>query len=149
KIGVFASRSSFRPNGIGMSVVKNLGVKNNKLMVEGVDLLSNTPILDIKPYLPYADIVQHASAGYAQDKPLPTLDLIYSQQAADQLALYQSQYPDFADLLQSILAQDPRPSYKQTKPDAKVYFVQLYDIEVRWLVNHNAVEVIDIYRMQK
>jgi tRNA-Thr(GGU) m(6)t(6)A37 methyltransferase TsaA len=149
KIGVFASRSSFRPNGIGMSVVKNLGVKNNKLMVEGVDLLSFTPILDIKPYLPYADAVHDATAGYAQDKPGLTLALHYSNRAASQLALYQTQYPDLADLLQNVLTQDPRPSYKQNKPDNKIYFIQLYDIELSWAVNDNTIEVIDIYLMQK
>jgi tRNA-Thr(GGU) m(6)t(6)A37 methyltransferase TsaA len=149
KVGVFASRSSFRPNGIGMSVVKNLGIKNNTLMVAGVDLLCMTPILDIKPYLPYADIVNEASAGYAHEKPSATLTAHYSDQAKEQLAFHQHQYPDLTALLDNILTQDPRPSYKQHQQDQKIYFIQLYDLEVKWSVNNTTIDVIAIYPVHK
>lgn len=145
KIGVFASRSSFRPNGIGMSVVKNLGLHNNKLLVEGVDLLSHTPILDIKPYLPYADAIPQATAGYAQEKPAAPMLLSYSSTASKKLAHYKIQYPDLESLIHNLLSQDPRPSYKQNKVDEKIYYVQLYAIEISWSVTGNTVYLIDIY----
>ena len=145
KIGVFASRSSFRPNGIGMSVVKNLGMKDQRLQVEGVDLLSNTPIVDIKPYLPYADSVAQASAGFAQEKPKRPLTLKFSTQAAQKLTLHQACYPELTTLIHNTLSQDPRPYYKKHKQDDKIYFMQLYDIELSFCVMATTAEVIDIY----
>jgi tRNA-Thr(GGU) m(6)t(6)A37 methyltransferase TsaA len=145
KVGVFATRSSFRPNNIGMSVVKNLGVSNNRLYVQGVDLLTNTPIIDIKPYLPYADSLPHAQAGFAQEKPIARLTLTYSEIAQAKLPEYQTRHEDIVALIDNILTQDPRPSYKQNKIDDRIYVIHLYDIEISWTITHNTVNVLDIY----
>ncbi len=144
KIGVFASRSSFRPNGIGMSLVKNLGLHNGVLKVAGVDLVNNTPIIDIKPYLPYADAIVDARAGYAQHSPDPTLGVSFSPQAAKTLRNIEREYPDLCELITAVLQQDPRPSYKKDKDDSKHYFVQLYHFDIQWHVIGQHAEVIEI-----
>lgn len=149
KLGVFATRSSFRPNAIGMSVVKNLGIQNNKLLVGGVDLLTNTPIIDIKPYIPYADSVPDAAAAYAQNKPAALLEVTYSNDAKQALSYFEKQYPDLPELVENLLSQDPRPAYKKNKVDDKIYFIQLWDIEVKWRVIENHIELIDIYSAAK
>lgn len=145
KIGVFASRSSFRPNGIGMSLVSNLGLKGEQLLVGGVDLLNNTPIVDIKPYIPYADSLSDAVAGYADTKPNDTLAVIFTQAAQYQLDKYKEIYCDLAILINSVLAQDPRPAYKSAKQDSKIYFIRLYNLDIKWVVADNAANVIDIF----
>lgn len=145
KIGVFATRSSFRPNNIGMSLVKNLGFVDNRLRVEGVDLLNNTPIVDIKPYLPYADSLPNAQAGFAQLKPNVPLNLAFHNKVQKKLLELQARYSDITQLIHNVLTQDPRPSYKRNKHDDKLYIIQLYDIEISWRVIEQTVEVVDIY----
>lgn len=147
KLGVFASRSSFRPNGIGMSVVKNEGLQNKRLLVSGVDLLNNTPIIDIKPYLPYADAIPAATAGYANEKPQLVLSVVYSNGAREQLKQFESEYTDVVHLLENLLAQDPRPSYKQHKNDEKVYFIVLYTLEIKWTVYQGIATVLAVSRV--
>ncbi len=144
KIGVFASRSSFRPNHIGMSLVKNLGVKNNKLIVSEVDLLTNTPVIDVKPYLPYADIDLEASAGYASLIPESPLNVTFSEQSVKQLNKYESIYDGIKNLIIEILSQDPRPAYKASQQDTKIYFTKLYDLEIKWEVKSNELYVLSI-----
>ena len=86
KVGVFASRSPYRPNGIGMSVVRLLNVKGLELTVSGHDLLDGTPIIDIKPYLPYADSFPDAAPGWTADDDMPTYEVAYTPVAAAQVA---------------------------------------------------------------
>lgn len=145
KVGVFASRSSFRPNGIGMSLVRNLGMINEQLLVDGVDLLNNTPIIDIKPYLPYADSPNNAFAGYAEEKPNSPLRVTFSAIAQQQLDKHKEMYSDLPVLITQVLAQDPRPSYKSAKQDNKIYFVRLYHLDIKWLVVGNTANVTEIY----
>jgi tRNA-Thr(GGU) m(6)t(6)A37 methyltransferase TsaA len=82
KIGVFASRSTFRPNGLGQSVVKLNEVSKDKgkvtITVSGVDLLDQTPIIDIKPYIPYSDSIPKAQAGYASEAPNKNYPTVFS-----------------------------------------------------------------------
>ena len=147
KIGVFASRSSFRPNGIGLSLVRNLGLIDNRLHVGEVDLLCNTPIIDIKPYLPYADIAISATAGYAAEKPANTLQITYADSAKQGLNEASHQYTDFMPLLASILAQDPRPAYKQLTTDDKIYHLQLYDYDVHWRMQAEHILVVNVNKV--
>ena len=148
-LGVFASRSPFRPNSIGLSVVKNDGTKviegQQCLQVIGVDLLDNTPILDIKPYLPYADNVQNSTASLLNNQPLEepeTLHVEFSASALQQLELIEHTYSGFKALVSGVLAQDPRPAYKRKlKHDHKTYAVKLYDIDVKWRVNNKQILV--------
>ena len=121
KVGVFATRSMFRPNPLGLSVVKldRVEVSYNKatLWVRGADLIDGTPIFDIKPYLPYSDAVATAQApGF--DAPT-THEVMFSQLALDQLA--ELGFMEDQDLIKAVIAQDPRPAYRADKLDERVY----------------------------
>lgn len=136
KMGVLATRSTFRPNPIGMSVVKFDGVKIiNKqviLNVSGLDLLNGTPIIDIKPYIPYSDAINNAQAGFAQISPIAALAVEFTSQALQQLANIKDNYPQLNALITQILSQDPRPAYKQGKVDNKIYGMSLYNFNIQW-----------------
>lgn len=144
KLGVFATRSTFRPNGIGMSLVENLGLNNKRLKVGGIDLLDQTPIIDIKPYLPYADSQPNAQAGYAEQAPSSLLSIKYANTALKALAECEAQFSDYNALLENILSQDPRPAYKKAKDDNKTYHISLYSSDVHWQVHNNIVTVLSI-----
>ena len=137
KLGVFATRSPFRPNSIGMSVVEFAAVSyQNKqliLTVKGVDLLDGTPILDIKPYVPYADNVLEASGGMAQHSP-ELMVVIFSEQANAQLKIHEQRYPTLSSLIQEVLSQDPRPAYHQNSQSEKTYGITLYELNIQWQV---------------
>lgn len=158
KMGVLATRSTFRPNPIGMSVVKlegietdNSGKQANILHISGLDLLNGTPILDIKPYIPYSDALLDAQAGFAQQAPQALLTVKFSQMAINQLAELEQKikltqaHPELKLLIEQVLAQDPRPAYKRTKMDDKVYGMALYDLNIQWQMQSlTQVKVITI-----
>lgn len=130
-VGVFASRSTHRPNGIGQSVVKLDKVEGSRLYVSGVDLLDGTPIIDIKPYVPYADCIPAAVNGIAPAAPV-TVNIHWAP-AAEQSAREQGErlQTDIHALIEQCLAQDPKPAYQQPDPERR-YGVQLYDLNVVW-----------------
>lgn len=136
KIGVLASRSTFRPNPIGMSVVKLDSVEINKqqviLHISGFDLLDNTPIIDIKPYIPYSDSIADAQAGFAQEPPSAALSVSFSDKASEQVQVYDKKFPQLTLLIEQVLGQDPRPAYKRGKTDEKIYGMSLYDLNIEW-----------------
>jgi len=136
KIGVLATRSTFRPNPIGMSVVKlnSVEIKNNQvtLHISGIDLLDQTPIVDIKPYVPYSDSIVNAVGGFAQNTPYIKIGIRYSEQARQQVNNLSSQYHQLELLITQVLEQDPRPAYKQGKMDEKIYGMSLYDLNIEW-----------------
>ena len=143
KIGVFASRSVFRPNPVGLSVVKLEAIETVQnqicLRVSGVDMRHGTPILDIKPYLPYADAVPEAKAGYAPHAPEPVLEVQFAPPVAAQLAsLPQGEH--VADLLRQVLALDPRPAYRQQQNGR--YAMRLAGWDVQWQVSDQALVVL-------
>jgi tRNA-Thr(GGU) m(6)t(6)A37 methyltransferase TsaA len=145
KIGVFASRSTYRPNPIGLSVVKNIGLnKYNELEVAGVDLLDQTPIIDIKPYIHYADSVSDAISGYAEGAPTNIMQVNYSPLAYSKLKTLLNNYPDFEVVLNNVLQQDPRPAYKSSMKDEKIYSVLLHNVDVKWQVRDTINYVLDI-----
>lgn len=145
--GVFATRATFRPNPIGMSVVKLEGVSQKKgqieLLISGLDLLHGTPILDIKPYLPYSDALPHASGGFADAAPETTMTVSFSEDAAG-FCQRQRAYPDLQNLIEQVLKQDPRPSYKKQRQSEQHYGMTLYNFNIKWTVNgeHNHVTEI-------
>lgn len=148
-LGVFASRSTHRPNGIGMSVVRNKGWQQTgsqlTLEVEGVDLLNGTPIVDIKPYVPYADSCSEATDTLTTKHPATHREVIFSEQAERKIVSLAQRYPDLRSLLAGILAQDPRPAYRQKLADeARVYHVTVYDVDVHWQVSRGVVYVTDL-----
>jgi tRNA-Thr(GGU) m(6)t(6)A37 methyltransferase TsaA len=147
KVGVFASRSTFRPNGIGMSVVELIEVEQQqgitKLHVRGGDWVNGTPVVDIKPYLPYADAIPDADGGYASTTP-ELLEVRYTTTAQKQLADLAKDYPDLELLISQVLQQDPRPAYQRDKPSAKIFGMQLYDLNIQWQIEDQQNLVINI-----
>lgn len=148
KIGVLATRSTFRPNPIGMSVVslKDITVEKQQvtLHISGLDLLDQTPILDIKPYIPYSDAITSASAGFANDAPSELLKVSFSQQAQAFIS-QQKHYPQLELFISQVLAQDPRPAYKKQQLDEKTYGILLYQFNIMWrLISASEIKVITI-----
>ncbi|WP_028772270.1 tRNA (N6-threonylcarbamoyladenosine(37)-N6)-methyltransferase TrmO [Shewanella waksmanii] len=137
KLGVFATRSTFRPNGIGQSVVelRDISQVNGKvrLGIGAMDLLDGTPILDIKPYIPFSDAIANAQGGIAHEAP-HTLAVRFTDSAKSAALAAESRYPQLLMLIEQVLGQDPRPAYKQAKQDDKQYQVALYDLDILWRV---------------
>jgi len=148
KVGVFASRSTFRPNGLGMSVVENRGWRQQGseviLAVAGLDLLDGTPILDIKPYLPYADSIAGATGGYAETAPGNAFAVHFSEEAENMLQVFSGQYPELRELITTVLEQDPRPAWRHREPDPKQYGMSLFDLNIKWRIEDKTISVIRI-----
>ena len=140
-MGVFATRATHRPNGIGQSVVKLDKVEANRLFISGIDLLDGTPILDIKPYVPYADIIDEASNSIAS--AAPQLTAVEWTEAALQQAHGHAQRlaEPLVELIEQCLAQDPRPAYQTPAPERE-YGAQFWDLDVRW--HYPSAEVIRV-----
>ncbi|MCK7546964.1 tRNA (N6-threonylcarbamoyladenosine(37)-N6)-methyltransferase TrmO [Marinobacter koreensis] len=137
KMGVFASRSPFRPNSLGLSVVRNEGLirKEGKLVlkISDHDLIEGTPILDIKPYLPFADALPEASLGWAGAPPTERLPVRFLEEAEVQLAgLSGDAYPDLRALIEDVVGYDPRPSFRRGRDEERIYGAHLYDLNVRF-----------------
>ena len=124
EVGVWASRSPFRPGFLGLSVVRLLEVIERPeplLRVSGVDLLDGTPIVDIKPYLPYADAITDARGGFAPAAPAARLVVCFSPQAEDDLAGLPNP-AEMRSLVTEVLALDPRPAYRRgAEPRANLW----------------------------
>lgn len=137
RMGVFATRSPFRPNALGLSCVRLLGIEDSAegkiLRVAGADLMDGTPIFDIKPYLPYADGKPEASGGFAPDAG-ETLRVEFSAEAEKRIPA------DKRKALQGVLANDPRPRYQ--KDGERVYAMEFAGLEVRFRVEKNILRVI-------
>lgn len=149
RVGVFASRSMFRPNPVGLSVVELKTIRHEAgkvfLDVIGADLIDGTPVLDIKPYLPYVDAIHQATAGYASDTPVARLHVSFTPQASVLVEKYQQQWPDIAQTIVNVLQLDPRPAYQDAATSQKTEFaVRLYDLDVKWRVKGDQVEVYDL-----
>ncbi|MGL4204980.1 MAG: tRNA (N6-threonylcarbamoyladenosine(37)-N6)-methyltransferase TrmO [Aeromonadaceae bacterium] len=147
RVGVFASRSPFRPNGLGLSVVELKGVvqQGGKLWLElgGIDLVDGTPILDIKPYVPYADSLPNALGGFAAEAPAQmAVSFLPAAQAV--LASQKARYPQLEPFITQVLAQDPRPAYRKQQADEREYGVHLHEFNVRWQVVEGVNQVIAI-----
>ncbi|WP_017529766.1 tRNA (N6-threonylcarbamoyladenosine(37)-N6)-methyltransferase TrmO [Pseudomonas fluorescens] len=130
-MGVFATRATHRPNGIGQSVVKLDKVEAGRLWISGIDLLDGTPVLDIKPYVPYADIVDTATNDIASGAP--ALIAVQWLKTALQQAQGHAQRlgEPLVELIDQCLAQDPRPAYQTPGPERE-YGAQFWDVDVRW-----------------
>jgi len=148
RVGVFATRSTFRPNGIGLSVVENLGwrVEQGELIlsVGGIDLLDGTPIVDIKPYLPYADSLPEARGGFAGDSPGSAVTVNFEAAAQSMLDEQMDVFPDLRELIINVLQQDPRPAWRKRSDDAKRYGMSLYDLNIKWKVDDDCLRVLEI-----
>ena len=150
KVGVFASRSPFRPNSLGLSVVQNEGLVRQEgdlvLRIRDHDLIDGTPILDIKPYLPFADSQPEARVGWAGESPPERLPVSFSTEAQAQLAaLPRGRYPDLKGLIEDVTSYDPRPSFRRGRRDEeRVYGAHLYDLNVRFRFDAVGVVILTV-----
>lgn len=132
RVGVFASRSPNRPNRLGLSLVELNAIETHngvRLHLSGCDLVSGTPVLDIKPYLPWLESRPEARAGYAPAAP-PCLAVSFSPCAEAVLATREDG-ASLRQLIREVLGQDPRPAYRQGA-EARIYGVRLRDVDVRF-----------------
>lgn len=137
KVGVFASRAPYRPNPIGISAVAQHGLVQDAaglgLLVSGVDLLDGTPILDIKPYLPYADRISEASAGFAPPPAMRLGPIRFSPTAEQALAEHDPHgRRQLRALIAQVIGQDPRPGYLERYPERQCFALRLYDLDIHW-----------------
>lgn len=138
RMGVFATRSPYRPNPIGMSAleIEKIDPEKGEITVLGGDILDGTPIIDIKPYLPSADRIDNAIGGFADGALSHRLNVELGDKVGGILS------KDEQDLICDILADDPRPSY-QNDPD-RIYGMDYADISVKFKVNGNDLTIIEI-----
>lgn len=148
KIGVFATRSMYRPSSIGLSVVKLKEVKKVgktvRVYVTGSDLLDGTPIVDIKPYIHYSDAVTEAQSGYAQEEP-QRKTVIWSDEAEQQKQqLLENGKISVQTIqeLEQVLSLDPRPAY-QEDPE-RIYGIRFADFNIKFIVNETSVLIVEI-----
>jgi tRNA-Thr(GGU) m(6)t(6)A37 methyltransferase TsaA len=145
KMGVFASRSPFRPNSLGLSVVSNQGLRREDgrllLRIREHDLSDGTPILDIKPYLPFADSIPEATLGWADSAPTEQLPVTFLAEAEQQLTRLEGKdYPDLRALIEDVVSYDPRPSFRRGRDEDRIYGAHLYDLNVRFRFVRYAAE---------
>lgn len=141
RIGVFASRSPYRPNRIGLSCVKLERIERTQkdgivLVVSGADLLDGTPILDIKPYIPFTDCKENALGGYASTHENDYLEVDFPQELIEKIPENKR-----AGLL-DCLADDPRPSY-QNLP-TRIYGMKFAEFEIKFQVTENTLRVVSV-----
>ncbi len=145
KVGVFASRAPYRPNPLGISALPHQGLVRERdglfLRVSGVDVLDGTPVLDIKPYVPYADAIPQARGGFASP-PASPLTVKFSPQAEAQLNAAASL--QLRALIVQIISQDPRPGYLHRYPERSEFGLRLHGYNVRWRIDHHLAEVIAV-----
>lgn len=153
RIGVFASRSPFRPNPIGLSAVMLEKIECDGercvLHLRGADLLDGTPVLDVKPYLPYVDAIPQAEGGFAADAPDRQLSVRFSELAEMQCIERESELPGLQKLIEQIIAQDPRPAYIQRDEQEQQFGMRLYDFDLRWQIRCDKAEVLELCPLQK
>lgn len=146
RVGVFSTRSSFRPNPIGLSAVLLEKIirerKETHLYLRGVDLLDGTPVLDIKPYLPYTDAIFSACGGFASNIPEARILVDFSPEArAFCLEKEQSGYPGLTLLIEQLLMTDPRPAYYSSTPQKSHFGMKVYDFNVLWKISEGVAFV--------
>lgn len=138
RVGVFATRSPFRPNNLGLSCVKlesvNVSGGAVSLVVSGADLKNGTPIFDIKPYLPYVDSVSDAQGGFSEEHKEDFLSVVFEADADISEA--------FKEEITEILSLDPRPQYQND--ENRVYGISYADKEIKFIFKDNKIIVTDI-----
>ncbi len=149
RVGVFATRSTHRPNPLGLSVVELAGIGREAgrlyLELRNVDLLHGTPILDIKPYVAYADSIPDARCGFAPEAPA-LVAVHFSAQAEQRCAELAGRHPQLRRFVEEMLRLDPRPSYQKTP--GRRYGVRIFDLNVVWHFDGEALWVDDLELIQ-
>jgi tRNA-Thr(GGU) m(6)t(6)A37 methyltransferase TsaA len=159
KIGVLASRSPHRPNPIGLSAVKLERVDLEadggvELYLSGVDFLDGTPVLDIKPYIPYADSIPEASAGWAEEE-IKRTPVEFSEAALSSIAILGGKkYPHLRELIVGMLELDPRPAFQKRKlpsdhseSEGTKYGFRLFEFDVKWMISAGRFRVLNVVEL--
>lgn len=141
RMGVFATRSPYRPNSLALSSVELLRVEDGCLIVGGADILDGTPVYDVKPYLPYADAFPCERGGWTDSARELRLEVAFSPEA-DRLIP-----EDKRDALLSVLQNDPRPTYQ--RDPGRIYGMRFADMNVKFSVSGGKLTVIKIEEEQK
>ena len=141
RMGVFATRSPFRPNNLGLSSVRLLGVEQTKdfgmvLHVGGADLMDGTPIFDIKPYIPYGDCHPDATGGFTDRAGEFLLDVDFPREPLEKLP------PDKREAAKAVLSHDPRPSYQRNED--RIYGMTFAGQDIRFTVRENTLTVTEV-----
>ena len=141
--GVFATRSPFRPNPIGLSAVKLEKVDIHPelgpvLHVSGADLMDGTPIYDIKPYIPYTDCIPDAKGGFTRETDNSLLEVIFPENLLEIIPFEKQK------AVMQILAFDPRPSYQED--DERIYGVEFAGFDVRFRVKGRVINVVEVVK---
>ena len=147
KLGVFATRSNFRPNPIGQSVVRFEGVDKIDgryvLKLSGGDFLDGTPVLDIKPYIPFADSIPDAIAGFASQPPDKCYQVHFSDNATRQIEIASVLLSiDVKSFVSELLSYDPRPAFYEGKYEKTSFAMYLYQHNLQWEIEGSEVKVI-------
>jgi tRNA-Thr(GGU) m(6)t(6)A37 methyltransferase TsaA len=145
RVGVFATRSPFRPNKLGLSAVKLVRVEPDdsakpRIYVSGADLMNGTPIYDIKPYIPYADSIPEAAAGFATEPERAKLQVIIPPESAAKIPAEK-----LAALSQS-LALDPRPAFHDDP--ARIYGMAFAGLNIRFVVERYTLLVTEVSEIE-
>ncbi len=142
RMGVFATRSPFRPNPMGLTVVKLLAVEDSPegqvLVVSGADMMDGTPIYDIKPYLPYVDSVPDAVGGFTGETAGYHLDVVFPEELLGRIP------KEHRETLLGVLAQDPRPAYQHD--ENRVYGLPFAEMDVKFTVKEQVLTVLDVIK---
>ena len=148
RVGVFATRSTFRPNAMGLSVVELDRIEVDpvvRIYVRGHDLMDQTPIVDIKPYLTWADSLPHATSGFAREEPSP-IPVRFTSEAEASLEALEPNHPTIKSLIERVIGFDPRPAYKQKDSASQAFGVKLSGFNIRWVVEDGAARIEEITR---
>lgn len=155
KVGVLASRSPHRPNPIGLSAVRLERVEPDapggpELHVRGVDLLDGTPVLDLKPYLPYADSIPDARAGWAEE-PIQITPVEFTPEAEEHVRAGSAAHPELRQLIIEMLGLDPRPAFQKRRfpPEGAAsqgtrYGFLLLEYDVKWEIRGGRFRVLEL-----
>jgi len=146
RMGVFATRSPFRPNSLGMSCVKLIGLENTNtygtiIHVAGADLMDGTPIFDIKPYIPYSDCISTATGGFTDSVESFLLNVDFPAAFLEKLPKNKQQAAI------EVLSHDPRPSYQ--RDSNRIYGLPFGGYDIRFTVIENTLSVVDVIPYNK
>lgn len=153
RLGVFATRAPYRPNPLGLSLVslqqvESLGDGRVRVHVRGADLLDGTPLLDVKPYLPYVEARTEAHGGFAAEDSGARLAVRWSAEARAACDRWVTIHPGVDGLVESLLQRDPRPAYHarhdHDEDALRVYGMRVYALDVRWRVVQGVAEILDV-----
>ncbi len=143
RMGVFATRSPFRPNSLGLTVAQLIKIEKEKnavaVYVKGIDILDGSPIYDIKPYIPYADAVFNAVGGFSDDEKDHKLNVVISSEISEKIPV------EIKELLKECISDDPRPAYQN---DERNYSLRIEDYDFLFFVKENTAYVKNFRKLK-